>query len=484
MMGLFTVKKQQGPVTAAVEAVSTGVESGQLIRGKAKMKPQPWQAEARAMYDGDLEQIVGIVGEYVDLVADLASLHLPKAKVLNERGAWVTSDDEGLQALVAGWVDADTGFQAPLQRDFVAQKLVSGELVQEQVQVGAAVRFRVLSAVQVHWDQQWTNGEGLKCVLVQLRKDAGQAPRKGVTVEGFWEWHPAGRMDRCWTRSGDWSHTASSPLKRGVPHARMIRALRKKMYRAIDSQLMVNKLILIAPNPDIKSKDDPDAFLDGYYAAADLSRRDNDSLVAQVPFVGRVNDPDKAQLFDLGGEVTEADLAAIRHEEEQFAMAVKVPQYVLIEGSGSGTRNLNNWMLDAALQEQAVRPAVADCFRDVTAYYLRPTIVALQEKGFFPGVDPERVAIGYDPITASIDDAEPEVIFRAYQLGLLPYHEAVGLLGAKGYDFLGNDEAAMYEHWLLTQRLATPTMPAASPAVASLIGGWDRKLELVQATRP
>jgi len=476
-MGFFTEIAEQEtdllPVAAAVEPLTAYSREGDtapqsVSRARKKVKKQPWQEEARKYYDGNPEDVIGIVGTYVDLVSDQAALYPPRVKVRDMGAQWVTVDDPGLQALGSEWRDAETGFQSTLMKNFGVQKLVAGELVHQQVPQGDAFRFRVLSTEQVMADQQFTDENGRKQVLVKLREDAGSRPKIGENVDGFWEWMPHDMMQRAWARSGSFSHTASSPVKRGLRHARRMHQLEQKMFRSIDSRMMTNKVLAVETNPDIK-KGEADATAEGYYAAAELSRHDDSSLIGQVPLFMRLINPDKAKLIDLGGEVTAEDIAAYELQARLFAQAVKCPQHVLLEGSGASQRNLNNFMLDEALHGQAVRPLLQDILNDATRLYLQPMVKLFQDNvGLFSGYRADDLRMGFDPMRSTLEDATPEVVMRAWQLGLLDWDEVQRLLGAKGWDLpVGVDP---YEHWLIAR---APSMVSRGPATSQLIDGWE-----------
>lgn len=480
-MAFFTETVEPEPQVAAVPVIA-GAEpllptaEGSAIRGRgSSLSKRPWNVKAREYYY-DPDKALDLAVEFIDLRSQLAGLYCARAKIRDIGNKWVTVEDENLQALADMWRDADTGEQFTLVVDSARELSLVGEGVhQEVIQVHEGelprFRYRILGTHQIH-ERDRAILDGVEHVLVQLRTDAGPKPRNGAEVPGKWTWASADSTDRLWSR-GSMSHDALSPLAKGMRYLDRMAELEKEHFERTQSNRSLARILLLATNSELK-KGDPDPVADGYWAAAEITRRNSDDLMARYPVPFRVHDPGDAQILDLIQRVTKEDIEEYQHLREMFATAMPCPKQALLEGAGASQRNLNNWMLDSALHEQCIHPVLNDVFAGATTAFYRPMVRRMQANGLLRGYDAEDLKIGWDPLAPSLADASPETIYRGWQLGLIPEDEANELLGVRGWSEEDRPGVGPYEHWFIAARSISGMQRGPGPR--DLLEGWGNDL--------
>lgn len=465
-MGLWDIFSTTEPVVAAGQPLISA-DNVPASQQRTTTEKAPWQDRARRAYWSETHAI-DVAIEFVDLRSNLGALYPAKAKHRDLGNTWVTVDDPALQTLVDQWRNPE-GSQAALIRDIIRERTIVGEYVHRTMTDNNGMpRFQCLSTDQVHDREQWVDGDGTERVLVQLRTSAGQRPRKGEDVEGRWAWVPKEDLVRRFNR-GRMSYDADSPLRHGLRYLDRIMDIEAKMFEAFDSYLMMSKILAVTSDPNL-GKDDADPVAASYYGAAKLTREDRANMMGKVPLFMRLQDPGAAQILDLGGEITSEDIESLRFFREQFASAMPAPKQALLEGAGASQRNLNNYMLDEGLHQECVQPAVTEAMDDGTETFLRPTLRRIQETtGMLADYEVEDLAMGWDPIDADLRTAGPDVIMRAYQIGLTDYAETTALLGTRGWSSEDRPGVSDFELYLLNRQ---PTAVQQGPGVRDLLEGW------------
>jgi len=436
--------------TAAVEPVrQTSSYSGAY--GSTNIDQDPWQDQLRMFYD-DPARALGLLGEIVDFYSNGVALYTLGVGIRDMGGQYVPTDDPGLEKVASEWRDADTGMQAPLIKEMERARLLQGEQVHLRRKVGNSMRYQVIHPPQIESQHRYVDENGDAWLPVRYRI-ATEMPRKGVTIPGEIEWHPEAEMARVWCKGVPYTGEATSSLKRILRWLHRLDELDRKMFRSIDSRLMINKMLLLETNEGQRSKTATDDFVDDYLKAAELSRRDGQGSWASAPFVGRVNNPSSAQLLDLGGDITRMDIEAMRWLTEMIAQSVSIPAAALLEGNLSN--RWSDWLLDRQVQKRAFQPEVNELTIEATRVYLHPTMRDLQDLGLFREYTIEDLRIIGKPPPPSLE-GQPDLVMKAWQLGLIDIDEAERLMGTQAPE-VGTDG---YEHWLIAAKLAGPAASA------------------------
>lgn len=408
--------------------------------GKSNVDDRPWQDRLREFYD-DENRGIGILGQIVDFYANGVALFPISVGIRDMQEQYVHVDDPALQSVGAEWRDIDTDMQAPLIREITVARKLAGEYVMRQVTNSRGQgRFQVLHAPQLDAAQRYTDQFGRPVQGVRFRRDT-QTPARGDQMPGEYEWVLEDDLRRVWQKAIPYTGEATSDLKRILRWLTRIDQLDEKAFRAIDSRLMINKILLLASRPE-HERGDNDRFVDDFLNIAELSRHDaGDAAWKSAPFIGRVNDPGDAQLLDLGGDVEQTDLAAMVHYVTMIAQSVSLPAAALVEGTL--TNRYSDFLLDRQIQRRAFEPEIEKITIDGTSTFLRPLIAEMQESfGLFTQYDVSDLRFIWRPVPPSLAN-QPDLILRAWSLGLIDLDEATALMGTSA-PTPGTDG---YSHW-------------------------------------
>ena len=397
------------------------------------------------------EKALGIFGSIVDFYSNGVALFPITVGIRDMNGNIAHVDDPALQKIGAQWRDWETNEQPPLIREIVRARKLGGEYLSLRRRREGSLRYQVLYPPQVDTSRTYHDEEGRPFHGVQYRASA-PTPRPGMQVPGEYEWHLQEDMHRLWQRSVPFTGDATTDTRRLIRWLRRLDELDQKMFRSIDSRLMINKLLLLESNPDHR-RGEPDVLVEQYLSAAELSRSETPSRApwASVPFIGRTRNPASAKLIDLGGDINPADITAMKHVIEMIAQSTPIPAAALIEGNLSN--RWSDWLLDRQVQKRAFQPEIEQVTIDGTQCHLRPTVRALQEMDprAFPDIDVDDLRYVWRPLPPSLE-GQPDLILRAWQLGLIDIDEATQLLGTTS----PTPDTPGYEHWLVAARLAGP----------------------------
>lgn len=442
------------PVTAASEPVRN-LHNQATAWGRTNVENQKWQDVLRTYYDDDTKAI-GLLGQIVDFYADGVALFPISVGVRDMNGQYPHVDDSALQTVGEGWRDIDTDMQAPLIREIVVARLLAGEYVQRSVTNSRGNgRFQILHPPQLDMAQRYTDELGNIIQGVRFREQTATPPR-GQQEPGEYEWVMERDLERVWKKSVPYTGDATSSLKRIIRWLHRIDQLDERAFRAIDSRLMVNKMLLLQSRPE-SERGETDEFVENYLQVAELSRHDaGDAAWKSAPFVGRVNDPAAAQMLDLGGNLEQVDLDAMVHYVMMVAQSVKLPAAALVEGTL--TNRYSDFLLDRQIQRRAFEPQIEEITIDGTGTYLRPLIAEMQQEfGLFTEYDVEDLRFIWRPVPPSLAN-QPDLIIRAWSIGLIDLDEAQQLMGTTA----PTPGTPGYEHWLVaTGRISTSTESGA-----------------------
>ena len=438
-----------------------------------------WQDELRDFYS-DPDKAIGIFGAQVDLFANAVALYPIHASIRDMGGQFCRSTDTALNTVVAQWREADTGMQAPLLREMARARQLGGEHGHLKVRMDGRTRFRVVYPPQIDTESRFVDNtqagsDGQPAVRVGIRYRANTTrPPRNVDIPGEYEWVDEEDLKRCWDRDVPFTGEAYTHNKRILRWLRRIDQLDKKNFRAIDSRLMINKLLLLESDPNRSGGKEKtvDKFTNDYLQATELSRHDTHGQSwAVAPFIARVNSPSEVQLLDLGGDIMATDLEAIREYVRLIADSSNLPTQAILEGAAAGNR-YSDFLLDRQVHKQAFQPEIEAITIDATRLYLRPIVAELQAQdlggdvqGPLDGVNLDEIRVGWSPMPPSLE-GQPDLVFRAWSLGLIGKEEAEFSLGVEGIEL--PDQIESYEHWqLVAGRIS------AAEAGAPLLLGQD-----------
>lgn len=465
-----TAAAEPVPVVADAEPVLPSGEGVSVHSRRASLSSHSWQERARRYYH-DADNALDLCVEFVDLRSQLAGLYTARAQARSGTG-WVDVEDELVQQVADEWRDHRTGEQSILIRDGVKELSLVGEAAHQSMPIidGQTARYRARilpSEAVIYRSTAVVDGE--EHVLIKLRSDAGPPPRNGVEVPGQWTWAPTAHLSRMQGDPGRLPLDASSAIQKGLRYLDRMDEIERRNMERTKTNRALSRLLLLSTNPDVK-KNEQDPLVASYWAATQITQNSSDDLMRRYPVPMRVNDPDKAQILDLIEKLQAEDIEDYRQARELFASAMPMPKQQLLEGSGAGQRNLNNWMLDKGLHQQAIWPVLGNVLANATQCFFRPMIRQLQTVGVLVGYDAEDLRMGWTPIATSLADADPAMIIRAWQVGLLSEDEANEFLGVSGWSTEERPGVSPYEHWYMASRNASAM--TRGPGPRDLLEGW------------
>lgn len=250
----------------------------------------------------------------------------------------------------------------------------------------------------------------------------------GTVRDGTAREVPVENIRRVWVPNETWPALATSPLRGVMEDCELYWTTLQKMQRDTSSALIGNGILWTPEeaHTDLqRGKSEPGGVGQpgttlerDYYAVAERSFSDADSVEANVPLMMRwasaYGPPVK---IDLAKSLDEQSIRYLTVSLEGIARGLNYPQRLLVDG-GKDTNHWGAWLLQESFAKEAIAPKMERiAWGDITETYLQPALRALAAKGLFRG-DWERYRVGFDIAPIVVHPDQSKTVLELYKLGV------------------------------------------------------------------
>jgi hypothetical protein len=408
-------------------------KTGGLLGSKEGDKLTPSELIRRADANGP-----GVVGYYLDMVADLASRFGYEVQLWNPATGsfewWnnpiVTSQVSG--KLIGPQGERSTEFIRAMARDVAGV----GEVGFAPVDVDAGIRYRVLPVDpgSYHVVSKKDDGTPLRLAFPGYEGMGKPKERQDEASQPGFLFIDADKVWRVYRPHPRFWAQPYSPLMRVLQDLRRFENASRAFHRAVASQLINAKILAIRASQrdlgHVSSDGKPglspglasqiNNLLDGFEHS--LLDYEEEWASSAAPHLWVSSEDTPLELVDLGPVVDEGLQLAKEDALKDIARGLNVPQESIVNGIGSATRLLNEDNLREGIEE-AVRPLAALVANALTTAFLHPALrrlgpdLMLSEEGRSVAI--EDVRIWPNQLSVTSDDPDIDDIFRAVEIGAL-----------------------------------------------------------------